>query len=299
MSVTTIRHALTPQSTVCRIHHHNVLRFLGFYEDPENFYFVLPLAPHGDLYQWLDGNRRLRELVAPKVVACVSEALDHLHSHRIAHRDIKPENVLVFGPDHFCLSDFGWACMGSMDRATLCGTPEFLAPEVLDAPRYYYDAVSADMWSLGVLTYELFYHRSPFYCEATRDEDDSCYDGNDSHGRVDAIYAKIRNFHEPLITPRVPTVDESFGPLVRDFCSQLLRVSPADRMPASLAARHPLLRFGPTHHGSSTDADAAATTPPPSLSWHATSTAAVSASPTCHERGDRLTRYFTPGEKRW
>jgi serine/threonine protein kinase len=233
----------------------------------------------------------------------VARALSYLHQHRIAHRDIKPENILVFGPTHFCLGDFGWACMGTLSRSTLAGTPEFIAPEVVDCPCPY-DAPSVDLWALGVLMYELVFGSTPFVPGESRDDDDDENDearnesGGPRSGNED-IFVKIRSFREPVVAPAPPlpaVVDYFTEALVLDFCSQLMKISPSERMKPDEALQHPILQI---FHAIDAAAPAAATaaatataTTPPCASHSGASNAAVTASPSWSSRSSDTDYYY-------
>lgn len=285
--------------------HRNILPFHGFHEDPENFSLVLALAPHGDVTGWIQADERPRAVVAPLVVSSVARALSYLHQHRIAHRDIKPENILVVGPVHFCLGDFGWACMGNLTRSTFCGTPEFLAPEIVVSPCPY-DAPSVDLWALGVLMYELVYGSTPFAHKECRDDDetrdveahkDEAHDhdnaGGCPHSGNLSIFWKIRSFREPVVAPAspLPAVMDAFTEAtVLDFCSQLMKISPAERMKPDEALQHPLLQTASLSY----DADATTTTTPPCVSHSGTSNAAVTASPSWSIGSSNSDSYQTP-----
>lgn len=227
----------------CSIGHKNIVPLHGFYENPENVFLVLDLAPHGDVAQWIRKSPEGRFFTAPIVVASVADALSYLHQRGIAHRDIKPENVLVFGPTDFRLGDFGWACTGTSTRSTLAGTPEFLAPEVV-ACRYdkskSYDASGADLWALGVLMYDLVEGRTPFAYDESREKE--WLDRGDARSAAEIIFAKIREFEEPVAVTPFDAVSDLRGEAVQDFCSQLMKVSPATRMKADEALQHCVLK---------------------------------------------------------
>lgn len=87
----------------------------------------------------------------------------YLHDNDILHRDIKPENLLVNHANQIKISDFGWSIQAKEPCATLCGTLDYLAPEMLSGSRYL---ESVDIWSIGVLTYELLYGRPPFTADS-------------------------------------------------------------------------------------------------------------------------------------
>lgn len=278
--------------------HRNILPFHGFHEDPENFSLVLAIAPYGDVTEWVHDGKQPRAIVAPLVVSSVARALSYLHQHRIAHRDIKPENILVFGPEHFCLGDFGWACMGDLSRRTLCGTAEFISPEVVDCPRPY-DAAGADLWSLGVLMYDLAYGITPFGHNESRDDEESTPDNPTvARSANEIIFSKIRSFREPVAAPQHSAVDGHTEVLVLDFCAKLMTISPSARMKPDEALRHPLLETSspidyPAAASTTTTAAAAATTPPPCASHSGTSNGAVTASPSWSIRSSD-TDYQTP-----
>lgn len=111
----------------------------------------------------LEDDRRLPEGVVRAVAAQLVGALHYLHSHRILHRDMKPQNILLTADGTVKLCDFGFA--RSLSAHTLVatsvkGTPLYMAPELVQERPYNH---TVDLWSLGVILYELFVGRPPFY----------------------------------------------------------------------------------------------------------------------------------------
>merc|ERR1719446_1112885 len=95
---------------------------------------------------------RMEDWEAKFYVAELVLALGYLHHHNIAYRDIKPENLLIDEEGHLRLTDFGFAKVIRDRTFTLCGTPEYLAPEIIQNIGY---GISSDWWALGILTFEL------------------------------------------------------------------------------------------------------------------------------------------------
>lgn len=88
-------------------------------------------------------------------------AIEYLHSQNpaIIHRDIKPENLILFGENTVKVTDFGWSNTIGQDRNTYCGTPDYLAPEMINGIKH---GTEIDIWALGVLLYELVVGKAPF-----------------------------------------------------------------------------------------------------------------------------------------
>ena len=85
--------------------------------------------------------------------------MGHLHSLNIIHRDLKPENILICNDNVAKMTDFGWSVHTSKTRKTFCGTIDYIAPEIVRREAYNTDL---DLWTVGVLTYELASGRAPF-----------------------------------------------------------------------------------------------------------------------------------------
>jgi len=117
----------------------------------------------GSCFFHLKNKRRFSEAEAKIFVAEVGLALGELHAHNFIYRDLKPENILMDDKGHICITDFGLAKDISVSEATsFCGTPEYLAPEILKGGAH---GKPVDWWSLGILLYELTVGIPPFYSQ--------------------------------------------------------------------------------------------------------------------------------------
>ncbi|KAL4441358.1 hypothetical protein ABPG74_013653 [Tetrahymena malaccensis] len=144
--------------------HPNILKLYGFYYDEEYIYLVQEYASHGELYQELkrQPNQRFDEIKGAAYMRQICDAFTYLHRYHIIHRDIKPENILMsFGV--LKIADFGCSVYCPDDRReTFCGTIDYISPEIVNGESY---GQSVDIWSLGILTFELLTGKSPFQYE--------------------------------------------------------------------------------------------------------------------------------------
>jgi serum/glucocorticoid-regulated kinase 2 len=134
------------------------------FQSPDKLYLVLDYCPGGELFFHLSRFRRFPERVARFYAAELLLALGHLHKRGIIYRDLKPENVLLDADGHVKLGDFGLAKAGikhACEGATsMCGTPEYMAPEVLAQQGHGF---CVDYWGLGMLVYEMMTGLPPWY----------------------------------------------------------------------------------------------------------------------------------------
>ncbi|XP_051958640.1 serine/threonine-protein kinase H1 homolog [Xyrauchen texanus] len=218
-----------------RVNHANIIRLAEVFETPHRVYLVLELATGGELLERVVARGTFRECDATRALVMVASGLCYLHTLGVIHRDLKPENLLYYHPgqdSRLIITDFGLACWDnkSSDRKecktsetkdwalrTLCGTPEYLAPEML-ARRPISSAV--DMWALGVITYILLSGSLPF-------------DHNSRPRLFRAILRGNYSFHgNPW---------NSVSTLAKSFIERLLTLDPNDRMTAEDALKHPWL----------------------------------------------------------
>ncbi|XP_058818533.1 cAMP-dependent protein kinase catalytic subunit beta-like [Topomyia yanbarensis] len=130
------------------------------YKDNSFIYLAMPFICGGEMFSLLRKNKRFGEDQAKFYGAQVALALEYLHHMNLIYRDLKPENILIDTKGYVKITDFGF-CKMIRDRTwTLCGTPEYLAPEIIQAKGY---GKSVDWWSYGILLYEMAAGYAPFY----------------------------------------------------------------------------------------------------------------------------------------
>jgi serine/threonine protein kinase len=139
-----------------------IVNLIFAFDTPFKFYLGLEYAPGGELLKFLRSLDMLNFEQVRFYLAEVVLALEHLHKHKVIYRDLKPENILLDRTGHVKLTDFGLSIKVERDTATstFCGTPVYIAPEVIEGKKYDF---KVDWWALGILTFEIFYGESPFY----------------------------------------------------------------------------------------------------------------------------------------
>ena len=134
------------------------------FQTEERIYFIMPFVRGGELFQHLRNQRFFPEEKVKFYSAIIGLSLEYLHTHGIVYRDIKPENILIDADGYLRLVDFGMAKVlhGDEKASSFCGTPEYLAPEIITGEGHN---KSADWWSYGILMYEMFFGIPPFFCD--------------------------------------------------------------------------------------------------------------------------------------
>ncbi|EGD75128.1 AGC/AKT protein kinase [Salpingoeca rosetta] len=164
-----IEHTMSERK-ILEIHNSPFLVSLKFsFQTPEKVYFVLDYVSGGELFVHLQKEGSFSEDRSRFYVGMLILALDHLHSHRIIYRDLKPENILIDMNGYLKLTDFGLCKedVGQFDKTnTFCGTPEYMAPEILQQKGY---GMEVDWWTIGTLLYEMMAGLPPFYDDDTQE----------------------------------------------------------------------------------------------------------------------------------
>ena len=200
--------------------HRGIIKLHSDYDEKVYHYIVLENMDGGELFDRIVAKQYYNELDARACVRSILEALNYIHNGKVAHRDLKPENLLLRSKaddSDVKIADFGFAkkCPSPMCLATQCGTPGYVAPEILRGEKYDY---SADMWSLGVIMYIILGGYPPFY------EDNQAL-----------LFKKIKSgsyeFH--------PDFWGAISSDAKDLISRCLTVPVADRITCEEACRHP------------------------------------------------------------
>ncbi|KAH6628435.1 kinase-like domain-containing protein [Chaetomium tenue] len=186
--------------------HPFITNYVASFSDHEFLYILLDYVPGGELFTYLRKFRRFDEDMARFYAAEIVLILEHLHEHQggIAYRDMKPENLLLDGEGHIKLVDFGFAKrLGNnesghpVETYTLCGTPEYLAPEVIHNKGH---TTAVDWWALGILIYEFLTGYPPFW-----------------HQNPIEIYKQI--VEKPIVFPQEPVISDAAKDIIRQFCT--------------------------------------------------------------------------------
>ncbi len=149
-----------------KLNHRNIIRLYNMHETNDEFQILLEYADKGNLFSLIQKDNGFNESKAYEYFIQMVNAVYFLHQNNIIHRDIKPENILLGENDLLKLCDFGWAKELTINkRSTFCGTMEYMAPEIMGNEKYDF---SVDVWSLGILLYELIMGHSPFRSKKDR-----------------------------------------------------------------------------------------------------------------------------------
>jgi len=206
-----------------KINHKHCAQLYEMFETNKKLYMVMELLTGGELFDRIVSKGSFSELEASQLIQNVLSAINYLHGIGVVHRDLKPENLIYLNEDMKSpvkITDFGLAKYrtGTAGRDlmnTACGTPGYVAPEILKSEPY---GKEVDLWSVGVILYILLCGFPPFFDENT-----------------DALYNQIKRgeyeFPDPYWT------EISFA--AKDLVRKLLTVNPRRRLTAEGALRHP------------------------------------------------------------
>ncbi|XP_010781052.1 calcium/calmodulin-dependent protein kinase type 1 [Notothenia coriiceps] len=203
-----------------RIKHANIVTLEDIFENTSHLYLVMQLVSGGELFDRIVEKGFYTERDASQLIHQILDAVKYLHDMGIVHRDLKPENLLYYSMDEdskIMISDFGLSKIegaGSV-MSTACGTPGYVAPEVL-AQKPYSKAV--DCWSIGVISYILLCGYPPFY-----DENDA------------KLFEQILKAEYEFDSPYWDDISDS----AKDFICHLMEKEPLKRYTCDQALQHP------------------------------------------------------------
>ncbi|XP_040447711.1 calcium/calmodulin-dependent protein kinase type 1 isoform X1 [Falco naumanni] len=203
-----------------KIKHPNIVALDDIYESSTHLYLIMQLVSGGELFDRIVEKGFYTERDASTLIRQILDAVKYLHDMGIVHRDLKPENLLYYSVDEdskIMISDFGLSKIegcGSV-MSTACGTPGYVAPEVL-AQKPYSKAV--DCWSIGVIAYILLCGYPPFY-----DENDA------------KLFEQILQAEYEFDSPYWDDISDS----AKDFIQHLMEKDPGKRFTCEQALQHP------------------------------------------------------------
>nr|XP_028568462.1 caM kinase-like vesicle-associated protein isoform X1 [Podarcis muralis] len=207
------------------VSHPNILQLIDTFETRKEFYIIQELATGGDVFDWILDQGYYTEKDASNVVRQVLEALAYLHNLHIVHRNLKLENLMYYNQNNrskVVLRDFYLSRFENGAITEPCGTPEYLAPEVVARQRY---GRPVDCWAVGVIMFILLSGNPPFY-------DDTDDENSNSHNR--RIFRKILAGDYDFDSPYWDDISLAAKKLV----SQLMEVDQDQRITAQEALGH-------------------------------------------------------------
>ncbi|EAN77049.1 protein kinase A catalytic subunit isoform 2 [Trypanosoma brucei brucei TREU927] len=157
-----VQHLNQEKQILMELSHPFIVNMMCSFQDENRVYFVLEFVVGGEVFTHLRSAGRFPNDVAKFYHAELVLAFEYLHSKDIIYRDLKPENLLLDGKGHVKVTDFGFAKKVTDRTYTLCGTPEYLAPEVIQSKGH---GKAVDWWTMGVLLYEFIAGHPPFFDE--------------------------------------------------------------------------------------------------------------------------------------
>mmetsp|Transcript_6900 Transcript_6900/g.12668 ORF Transcript_6900/g.12668 Transcript_6900/m.12668 type:complete len:1029 (+) Transcript_6900:181-3267(+) len=198
------KHIVSEKQVMEKMDHPFIIKLFSTYKDTKCVYFVLELCLGGELFGLIQNRGgALSEKATRFYSANIVSIFSYMHSMDIIYRDLKPENLLVDAQGYLKLVDFGFAKQISKKTFTLCGTPDYLAPEIIRGTGH---GKGVDWWCLGIFTYELVSSYAPFYADSPKQT-------------------------YKMICSKAPiTYPPNFSKPLRNLLDGLLRRKPSDRL---------------------------------------------------------------------
>ncbi|KAJ3700671.1 hypothetical protein LUZ61_004376 [Rhynchospora tenuis] len=230
---------LSEVSILRRVHHPNIIALFNFIQhsdsDAGKIFLILEYCPGGDLSSYIHRHGRVPEPTAKHFMRQLASGLQVLRDNNVVHRDLKPQNILLSTNDDTAIlkiADFGFAkSLNPYSMAeTLCGSPLYMAPEVMQVQKY--DA-KADLWSLGVILYQLVTGRTP-------------YNGANQIQLLQNILKSNELTFPPDVTLSADCID---------LCKKLLRRNPVERLTVEEFLNHQFLVENTSHRSLRTLSD--------------------------------------------
>ncbi|XP_072899992.1 serine/threonine-protein kinase DCLK1a isoform X2 [Hemitrygon akajei] len=208
-------------SILRRVKHPNIVLLIEEMDTPNELYLVMELVKGGDLFDAITSTNKYTERDASGMLYNLASAIKYLHSLNIVHRDIKPENLLVYehqdGSKSLKLGDFGLATVVDGPLYTVCGTPTYVAPEIIAETGY---GLKVDIWAAGVITYILLCGFPPFRGHS-----------NDQ----DVLFDQILMGHQEFPSPYWDNISDS----AKELITMMLQVDIEQRYSAQQLLDHP------------------------------------------------------------
>ncbi|XP_075998422.1 cAMP-dependent protein kinase catalytic subunit PRKX [Genypterus blacodes] len=154
------QHVHNEKEVLTEVNHAFLIRLFWTHHDERFLYMLMDYVPGGELFSYLRNRGRFSNGTGLFYTVEIVCAIEYLHAKEIVYRDLKPENILLDSEGHIRLTDFGFAKKLSDRTWTLCGTPEYLAPEVIQSKGH---GRAVDWWALGILVFEMLAGYPPFF----------------------------------------------------------------------------------------------------------------------------------------
>ncbi|KAL4453022.1 hypothetical protein ABPG73_002307 [Tetrahymena malaccensis] len=200
-----VDNVIAERNILVGVNHPFVIKLHYSFQNSDKLYFILEFCAGGELFNLLHKVQRFTEDQTRFYIAQIVLAIEHLHSLNIIYRDLKPENVMIDFEGYIRITDFGLSKNNINDHEktySVCGTPEYLAPEILTMQGH---EKTADWWSLGALIYELLTGLPPFYNQ-----------------NREVMYELIKNYNV--------NIPDYVSPVCKDLIYRLLQKNPENRL---------------------------------------------------------------------
>ena len=206
--------------TMALLNHDSIIKLHDFFTDSYRFFLILDYCQGGDLFTLMTNSRKLRDSQIAQIFQQIVSAVNYCHSRGVAHRDLKPQNILITHFPFIKVSDFGLCGYISESKMkTYCGSPFYTAPECLSQIKY--DGKKSDVWSLGVILFELATGTFPW-----------------NPSNTPAMIKQIKKAQ--YIIPR------GINPGLEDLIRSMLKLRPSDRPTCAQILAHPFMKLVPS-----------------------------------------------------